>query len=761
MKTPALAAAVSCRALASALALGLAAPGALAAPADVPTSHAPSAQSSPSQSSSGQPSSAPSPSDAPPEQEDGRIVDDVHDRRIDYQGNIIVSAAGLAQLDVLAGTSVFEAEEIQQNLASQIGEVLVKLPGVSATSFSPGASRPVLRGFQGERVRVLTDGLGTIDVSNTSVDHATTIDPLTAERIEVLRGPAVMLYGSQAIGGAVNVIDKRIPRRVPDEPLHIDALAAWNSAYDLREGGASLDLPLGERFVVHLDGTWRETNDLEIAGFQVAPALRAELLEEAAEEEAEGELEEAEELREAAEQRDILPNSATRTWTANAGFSFIDGDNMLGLAVGWYDTRYGVPTRPGAGHHHHGEEGEDDDHAAEEGEEEGEELVSIDLEQFRADLRGELALGDGLFSKLVTRLGYSDYTHTEFEGDEVGTTFDVEGFEARLEVVQRDRRGWRGSLGAQYYYRDFFAEGAEAYVLPNRTDQFALFTLQEFGNGPFQVEAAGRFETTQVESQPLGISRSFDTLSGALGLIWESDEAFRAGLNLSRAARAPSAEELFSNGPHIATQAFEIGDPGLAAERAIGVEAFARGRVGKAQMSVAVFQNWFDNYIYLTATGDEEDDLPVFIYLQDDATYFGIEGEVSYPFYDDGNVTLLADLRGDYIRASLDDGSPIPRIPPLSLLGAIEAQTNALDLRGEVQWFAEQNRVDALETPTSAFALVNLSLTWRPLRGNDNVSLLLGADNIFDVTGRRHASFTKDFVPLAGRNVKASLRLSF
>lgn len=686
-----------------------------------------------------------------------RVVDDVHDPRIDYQGNIIVTAAGLEQLDILAGTSVFDIEDVQQNLAGQIGEVLVKLPGVSATSFSPGASRPVLRGFQGERVRVLTDGLGTIDVSNTSVDHATTIDPLTAERIEVLRGPAVMLYGSQAIGGAVNVIDKRIPRRVPDEPVHVDGLLSWNSAYDLREGGASVDVPLSDRFVVHFDGTWRETNDLEIAGYQVSPLLRAELLEEAEEEAEEGELEEAEELREAAEQRGILPNSATRTWTANAGFAFIDGENMLGAAIGWYDTRYGVPTRPGAGHHH-GEEGEEGEV---EGEEEGEELVSIDLKQFRADMRGQLALGDGVFSKLITRLGYSDYTHTEFEGDEVGTTFDVEGLEARVELVQQETRNWRGSIGGQYYYRDFFAEGAEAYVLPNRTDQYALFTLQEFGGGPFQIEMAGRYEITDVESQTLGVTRNFDTLLGAVGFIWESDEALRAGVNFSRAERAPSAEELFSDGPHIATQAYEIGDANLSSERALGVEGFVRGRIGKAQLSFAVFQNWFDDYIYLTETGEEEDELPVFVYLQDDAKYFGIEGEFSYPVFDNGYVTLMADLRGDYIRASLDDGSPIPQIPPLSLLGALEAQTSQFDVRGEVQWFAKQDRVETFETPTSAFALVNLSVSWRPLSGNDGVSLLVGADNIFDVTGRRHASFTKDFVPLAGRNLKASLRFSF
>lgn len=695
--------------------------------------------------------------EAPATRDADKIHDDLHDRRVDYQGNIIVTATGLTQLDVLAGTSVFEASDIQENLAGQVGDVLAKLPGVSATSFSPGASRPVLRGFSGERVRVLTDGLGTIDVSNTSADHAVTIDPLTAERIEVLRGPAVMLYGSQAIGGAVNVIDKRIPRRVPDEPIHIDGLAAWDSASDLRQGGLSVDAPLADRLVFHADGSWRKTNDLEIAGYVLAPELRADLLADAAEEAEEGHLEEAEELREAADQRGILPNSATRTWSANAGLAFIDGDNTLGLAVGWYDSRYGVPTAPGMGHAHGDEEEEG---AVEEGGHEGEENVTIGLKQFRADMRGELDLGDGAFDALHLRAGFSDYTHTEFEGDAVGTVFDVKGLEARIELSQKNRGWWRGSIGGQFYHRDFNAYGAEAYVAPNLTDQLALFTLQEFGEGPIQLEAAGRIENTDVEARTLGESRSFTNFSGALGLIYESEGGLRTGVNLSRAARAPSAEELYSNGPHIATQAFEIGDPNLSTEKAWGAEAFIRGNVGAGRVSLSVYKSWFSNYIYLSETGAEEDGLPVFQYLQSDANYFGVEGELSYPFYEGNDLALVADLRGDYIRATLDDGTPVPRIPPLSLLGALEAQTGPFDARAEVQWFAKQDRLAPFETQTDAFTLVNLSLAWHPLHGDKTVTVLLAADNVFDVTGRRHASFTKDFVPLAGRSIKASVRFS-
>lgn len=688
--------------------------------------------------------------------EDGaqqRVEDDLHDRRVDSDGVIIVSAEGLKQLDVLAGTSVIEIEEIQRNLNGQLGEVLAKLPGVSATSFSPGASRPVLRGFQGERVRILVDGLGTADVSNTSADHATTIEPLTAERIEVLRGPAVLLFGNQAIGGAVNVIDKRIPRRVPSESFHLDALIAADTASDLRNAAGSLDIPLSPNFVVHVDGSYRNSDDLEIGGFQVAPELRAELLEEAEEEEAEGEFEEAEELREAAEQRGVIPNTATETYTINAGASIFSGDSVFGASIGYYNTDYGVPGRPGAGHHH-GEEGE-------EGEEEGEEIVTIGVEQLRADALADIALGDGFFEKLKVRLGYSDYTHTEFEGDEVGTVFDAESFEARVELAQSDTGPSTGAFGAQYTYRDFAAIGEEAFVAPNTTNQFALFGLQEFGPGPFQLETGVRLEFTEVESEPLGVSRSFTNFSGALGFVYETDDALRAGVNFSRVERAPSAEELFAGGPHIATQQFEIGDPNLRSEAAWGLEGFVRGQVGDANLSLAVYRQWFDNYIYLSANGEEEDELPVFLILQQDADYFGIEGELSFPLYRTGSSSVIADLRASYIDAELGDGTAVPRIPPVELLGALEYQSDAFDVRGEVQWFGQQDDVDAFETPTDSFTLVNFSVAWRPMPDFENVTLVLNADNVFDVIGRRHASFTKDFVPLAGRNFKASVRFSF
>jgi iron complex outermembrane receptor protein len=677
----------------------------------------------------------------------------------DFHGPIYVTAGGLQRLDLLAGTSVLQGEDLQRNLDGTIGEVLARTPGVSATSFSPGASRPVLRGLAGDRVRVLTDGIGTIDASSTSADHGVTIDPLLADRIEVLRGPAVLLYGSSAIGGAVNVIDKRIPPRVPDEPVHIDALASLDTAYDRREAGASIDVPLGGNVAFHVDGSWRKTNDVEIPGFVASEALRAELFELADEEEEEGHLDEAEEIREGAETRGVLPNSATETYSLGTGIAFFSGESNIGVSFGYYDTNYGIPGLPGVGHVHHHEEGEEGE--GEEEEHEEEDPVTIGMKQYRADLRGALDLGDGFFDKLTTRWGYSDYTHTEFEGDEVGTVFDVEGVEGRVELVQSERAGWRGSTGVQYFHQDFSASGEEAFVPANVTDQYSLFTLQEVTLEPLEVELGGRYERTEIEAETLALSRKFDAFSGAAGLSHGIADGIRVGVNGSRTERAPTAQELFADGPHIATQQFEVGDPDLGTEAAWGAEGYLRGGIGGATFSVAVYRNWFDGFIYLAETGAEEDGLEVFEFRQQDANHFGVEGELSVPLYRTDGFTILGDVQGDYVRATLDDGTPVPRIPPLSLLGALELQSDRFDARAEVQWFDKQDRLAPLESETDGFTHVNLSLAWKPMRGDNNVTVMLQANNLFDEEGRRHASFTKDFVPLAGRNVKLSVRTSF
>ncbi|WP_298016034.1 TonB-dependent receptor [uncultured Parasphingopyxis sp.] len=683
----------------------------------------------------------------------------------DSEAQIVVTAPFGRRLDILAGTSVLQGPELTNNLRPQIGDVLADLPGVSATSFSPGASRPVLRGLQGERVRVLTDGIGAIDASNTSVDHAVTIDPITAQRIEVLRGPAALLYGSQAIGGAVNVIDRRIPREVPDEAIHIDAVGIYGSAAEERSIAGGIDVPLTNRLVLHVDGSYRETDDLEVGGFVLTSELRAEQLEIAAEETEEGHLEEAEEALELANLSGGLPNSATETYTAGAGLAFIDERGSLGVSVGYFDSNYGVPSRPGAEHHHGEEEGEDhddEDHEDEEGHEHGEEPVTIGLQSFRADIRGEILTGGGFLESIRVRLGFSDYEHTEFEGDEVGTVFLVEGFEGRVELVQAERNGWNGVIGGQLFVRDFNAIGAEAFVPRNDTQQMGLFTLQEFDLGGFSVEAAARYEHTNVDAPPLGISRDFDAFSAAIGANADITDGVTIGANLSRSERAPSAEELYSNGPHIATQAFEVGNPNFDTEKSIGAEIYLRGSTGPFTFGLTGYANWFNDYIYETDTGLEEDELPVFQYFQQNATFYGFEAEASVVLAESAGWRFIADGVADYVHADLDDtDQPVPRIPPFRVLGGLEAQSDQFTARAEVEWVAEQDRVTSFETPTDDFTLVNASLTWRPWGRANGTAIIASVNNIFNVDARRHASFTKDFVPLPGRDFRLSARFSF
>ena len=663
--------------------------------------------------------------------------DDFHTEK-----EIVVTAPYVERLDILSGTSALSGEKLAAETQGQIGDMLTSLPGVSATSFSPGASRPVLRGFQGNRVAVLTDGIGNIDASNTSADHAVTIDALTTERIEVLRGPAVLLFGGQAVGGAVNVIDKRIPRSVPEEAVHVDAQAGYASAAGEYSGGASIDVPVGDRFVVHADGSYRNSDDLRIGGFLLSPSLRAEALDFASDQTALGNTTEAANATALAGSRGRLPNSGVETWSAGAGAAFIEDGGNLGVSFNIYDTSYGIAERPDFG-------------AAPE-----EDGVSIDLRQYRFDLRGEVELGDGLFDKLRLRTGYANYKHVELEGGEVGTSFLSKAIESRLELTQNDKNGWRGASGIQFTTRDFEAIGEEAFVPPTRTNAFGIFSLQEFGLGAFEAEVALRYDRANLEAQTLGIDRKFNNVSAAVGLGYNIGD-LKIGTNLSRTGRAPSVEELFSNGPHVATQSFEIGDPGLRSERSWNGELYARYDSTRVDFTATVYANRFDSFIYEAETGAVQDDLPVFQYFQRKARVWGVEAEASAMLGSLSGFDLVVDGVADYVRASVRGAGPVPRIPPLRLLGGVELKSGNLDLRGEVEWTDAQNRVASFETTTDGFTMVNAALTWRPFGRDRNIALIAAANNIFDIEARRAASFTKDFVPLSGRDFRLTARLSF
>ncbi|WNO54473.1 TonB-dependent receptor [Stakelama saccharophila] len=648
---------------------------------------------------------------------------------------VVTGVLQQSQEDVLSGVSVVSGEELTRDLRPTIGETLAKQPGVSATSFGPNASRPVLRGFQGNRIRVLTDGIGSIDVSNTSVDHAVAINPLTADRIEVLRGPSALLYGSSAIGGVVNVIDSRIPRKMPEAPLHPDAIGTLGSAADERAISAVADVPVSGNIVAHVDGSYSRTDNLETGGHILAPDLRRQ---------AQASSEPA--IRQLADLKGELPNSDSETWDVGAGAAVVADGGNLGFVVSHYDNYYGVPVRYAL---------EPDAEA---------EAVHLHMKQDRVDIRGEVDPESGIFDRIRLRLGAADYQHSEIEDTgEVGTTFYSQGYEGRLELTQAQQGAWSGAIGGQFFVRDFDVVGEEKFLPKNFTQQFGAFTLQSLDYGPLKIEGGARIEHSDVEAvadATLGnpaIKRSFDSVSGSLGASYEFVDGIRIGFNGSRTQRAPTAEELFANGPHAGTQAFEVGNPNFDQESSWGLEGTLKGRRGGLSFSASAYYDWFSDYIYAYQTGAIEDGLPVYQNAQADARYYGVEGQISAPLARIGGFTINGDLLGDYVHATIVDTGPVPRIPPLRLLGGLEAQSDRWNGRVEVEHSFEQDRVSEYETPTDGFTLVNASVSWKPF-GENATSLTLQANNIFDVVARRHASFLKDYAPLAGRDIRLTAR---
>ena len=678
----------------------------------------------------------------------------------DAGNDIVVVGHPPTDFGLLAATASIGGDKLVAADRAQIGDILEGLPGVASTSFAPGASRPVLRGFSGDRIRVMTDGLGSLDASNVSVDHAVVFDALTVDHIDVFHGPSVLLYGGNAIGGAVNAIDTRIPRSVP-ERITATGIGSYGTAADERMFAGKIDMPLGERFVAHVDGSWRKSDDLHIGGDLSSPALRSEM-EHAAEHLAEeGETDEANELLEESGRNGRAPNTASRTYTLGAGLAFIDAGGSLGISYQRYDSRYGIPARPAfEDPEAHADDVDDgtDDHA---GHDHGEEPVTIALVQNRFDLRGELIL-DGLFKSLQLRGGYSDYTHTEYEGEETGTIFDSQAIETRADLVQHDRGGWRGRSGAQYFWRKMTVTGPEAVVPDYQIERFGLFTLQSLGLGSgFTADASGRYETSSVSSRSMSFDRSYDLWSGAAGLSWKSGTGLTLGANFIHGERAPSPEELLSDGIHVATQAYELGDRTLGIERSNGGEAFVRYSSPRFEVSLTGYVTDFGNYIASVATGDEVDEQPVYQYTEASALFKGFEAQASYQAmqWDGGQWSI--DVTSDYTHASLDDIGPAPRIPPLRLRGGTDLTLGALHLRGEVEWNAEQNRVGTYENATDDFTLVNLSADWHPMGDDGPVTLMLAANNLFDVVGRRSASYTSDFLPIAGRDVRVTAKITY
>ena len=659
-----------------------------------------------------------------------------------------------ARHEVAQPVSVLSGLGLEGRREASLGETLAQESGVTSTYFGPGASRPVIRGLGGDRIRLLHNGVGTGDISNISVDHTVSLDVMTAEKVEIVRGPATLLYGSSAIGGVVNVIDQRIPDIPVNRALTGELTYFAGSVADESTGAINLNGG-GDSWAWHLDGLRRSTDDISIPGFAESAGFRA--LEDEHGDEHEGDEQE--------HAFGTLPNSDIDTESVAAGVSWFFGERgFLGISVSEYESNYGI-----AGHHDdHGHEGEeggegehaDDEHGEEEGDEHGDEGVRIDVQHERVNLRGRMAYAAGPFDSLSLRLGLNDYQHVEG-----ANLLDSEGWEGRLELRQRTRGRFSGSLGVQAQKTDFSNIGSEAFVPPTDTESRAIFAFEEVAvNDDLRLEFGLRYES--VDTRPVASSglpeRSFSGVSTSFGSVWQPAEAYTLALSLARAIKMPTSKELYAFGVHPSTQTFEIGDQDLGEEVSTGLDFTIRKVSGRVTGELSLFHNLLDDYIYQRFTDEERSGVPVVAYTHDDAEFTGAElkTEVTLSKGSAGRLDLL--LSGDVVRARLRSShDALPRIPPRRFGVALRYHAGPWHARVEARRHQLQDRVAENETTTDGFTRLNAYVSRRVLARKWLLDVMVRGTNLTNEEGRNHVSFNKDRVPLPGRDVGLSLRFVF
>ncbi len=657
----------------------------------------------------------------------------------DAPNDAIVITGKRRRDDVLGDVAVLGGAALARDVRPTIGETLIKQPGVNAAGSGPNVAKPVLRGLAGDRIRILTDGIGSLDVSSSSSDHSVAINPLTAQSIEILHGPAALVFGSSAIGGVVNVIDARIPRRVPEGPIGAEGIAGYGTAANERIASGEVNLPIAGHFVAHADASWTKNDDLETGGYILAKPLRRQ---------AAASLDP--DIRGLADLTGRLPNSDGRTFEAAGALAYVDGGLNIGASVSRHTAYYGVPIRFSL----------DPEIEAE--------ATHIDVHQTRYDARAEVPLG-GFFRQLRVRGGYSDYRHAEIASDgTIGSSIFSKGGEARVDLEQSDKpSGWGGASGIQTLDVKQRIEGDEQFLPPTHVRSFGLFTVQHLERGPFRVEAGVRFERNLLDASASDVvgnpdlTRRFSTLSLSAGGRYNLSSEWSVGLNLARSQRAPSAEELFANGPHGGNASFQIGNPDLATEKSIGFEATLKHTSRNLRLNATLYSSRFSNFLFEAPTGEVRDDLPVYQTLQGKATYTGFEFEADAKLGQWGGIDWGVEGVADATRATIKGFGPAPLIPPLRLLGAVTGKAGPVGGRLEVEHDWAHRRTAPVELDTAGFTLVNASIDWTPLAQRPELRLGLAANNVFDAEARRSTSLLKDYAPLAGRDIRLTASFKY
>lgn len=685
----------------------------------------------------------------------------------------VVNVVGLpwhaSNMESAQPVNVVGGEQLRNRQASTLGETLKNEVGVHSSYYGPVASSPIIRGLEGPRVLITQNGLDAGDASRVGPDHAVATEASTARQIEILRGPATLFYGSGAIGGVVNIVDDRVPQG-------LDTYGEWrverDSVADDKLVSASGNTGIGN-VGLHLDGFWRDADDYKIPG---AAEIETDHDEDHEEHVSNGR----------------LANSSAEAKGFNLGTSYILDEGFVGLSYGHLERQYGIP-----GHNH------------------GDEDVSVyaDLKQDRVQFLSELSLDHEFFSAINTRFGFTDYEHSEIEDGVVGTTFNNESQEARIDLFHHPIADWRGALSLHYKHNDFSAVGEEAFTPPSTTGSLAIALMEERHFGDVLVQLGARVEQVKITADNMqvdlnehhhedehdhgdeylrvfSIDHESTPFSASAGLVWDFTPGYNIGLSFTHAERTPSAAELLSFGPHIGSGLYEVGallrlvedEPGefhfdlartdLELEKSNNIDISLRKFEGDFGFILNAFYNSINNYYYLSETGmtretahehgeegeehghEHASELPVYIYQAQDANLYGFEGEVIWQ----ASTPLKLSFTTDYTRAQLDDGGDLPRIPPLRIGARAEYEIGSWRAELSGQYYFEQDKTAALETSTDGYTLVDAQISYALSK---DLKVYLKGHNLTDEYARVHSSFLKDKAPLPARSFAVGLSGNF
>jgi iron complex outermembrane receptor protein len=636
---------------------------------------------------------------------------------------VTANPLGSDLFDLVAPVSVLSGAKLDLDMQPTLGELVNTLPGINSSYYGPNASRPVIRGLDGDRVQILQNGLASFDASGTSVDHAVGLDTLTVRRVEVVRGPATLLYGPTAIGGVVNVIDNRIPsERLEGVAGAADGRYASPATERAASGFVELGTQQGLQF--HIDGFKRLTDDLRIPGYAYSPQLRATL------------------PPDDQGPAGTLLNSASNSDGGSFGAAYVGSRSFAGASYTQFDSTYGTVAEPD---------------------------VTIRMKQQRLDAAAQWREPASAIKSVDVKIAGSRYEHTEFEGSEAGTTFKNDGWQVRLDVVHNPLGAFEGAFGVQTLDFEFSALGEEGFLPKTRTRSAAAFVYEETRIDAWKLSLGARYDYTRVgadEDPGFGpaLTRAFNSGAVSLGATYRLSSQYSLVGSATYTARPPNYQELFADGPHVATGIVEVGDRDLGLERSMGFDFAIRRRGDGWSGSVTAFYNRFSSYItlYDTPLIDPATELPIYAYRQGAAQFYGLEAEATFALGDYGPGRFDLELQADYLwAANTDLVQPLPRISPARFGASLVYTADGWNARLDLFRVQAQDRVAPNELPTDGYTMVNAAVYWTMTRDRYGLTAFLKATNLLDEDARNHVSFLANVAPMAARGVTVGIRGTF